>query len=127
MKHSGSTFGKSDEDWDAAVGELRGAILAAAPERRMTTYTEIANQIMAFPVEPHSALMNHLLGAVYEREHAAGRPALTAIVTDKQGDLGPGPGSYEMSRVLGYRFNEAYVFWSTQMQNVFTTHGRPGR
>ena len=93
----------------------------------MTNYTEVANQIAVFPVEPHSALMNHLLGAVYEREHAAGRPALTAIVTHKQGDLEPGPGFYEMSRALGYRFNQDYVFWSTQVQKVFTAHGRPGR
>ncbi len=34
--------------------------------------------------------MNHLLGANFEDEHAAGRPVLTSIVTHKYGDKEPG-------------------------------------
>lgn len=125
MRRSGSQFGLTDEQWDEAKGQIRQAILDAAYDRRMTWYGEVAAQVDVVQVEPHSALMNYLLGAIFEDEHDARRPALTSIVTHKDGDKEPGPGFYEMARELGYRFQEPYVFWSTQVQEVFKLHGRP--
>jgi hypothetical protein len=127
MRSSGSTFGLTDAEWDDAKSELREAILNAAWGRRMTWYGECAAQVTAVHVDAYSALMNHLLGAIFEDEHTAGRPPLTAIVTHKEGDKEPGPGFYEMAKQLGYRFNEPYVFWSTAVQQVFKLHGRPQR
>jgi hypothetical protein len=75
-------------------------------------------------VDPFSALMNHLLGAVFEDEHRAGRPALTSIVTHKDGDKEPGSGFYDMARALGYDVSEPYVFWASQVQDVFKLYGR---
>src|SRR5688500_15579391 len=111
MKRSGSQFGLSDNDWETAKAEVRAAILDAAYDRRMTWYGEIASRVQATRLDPYSALMNHLLGAVFEDEHAEGRPALTAIVTHKHGDKEPGRGFYQMARALGYDFQEPYVFW----------------
>jgi hypothetical protein len=71
--------------------------------------------------------MNHLLGAIFRDEHEAGRPALTALVTHKHGDKEPGPGFYDMARKLGISFGEPYVYWSTQVQQVFQRYGRPRR
>ena len=68
--------------------------------------------VIATHLEPHSGLMNHLLGEIFEEECLAGRPALTAIVTHKDGDLEPGAGVYEMAEKLGYRIDEPNVFWS---------------
>ncbi len=127
MKRSDYRFGLTPEQWERAKDEMRRAILGAAWERLMTYYGEVASAVTATTVDPHSGLMNHLLGEIFEEEQAAGRPALTSIVTHKNGDKEPGPGFYEQARSLGYKFDEPYVFWSTQVQNVFKEHGRPPR
>lgn len=93
----------------------------------MTWYGECASKVSCVPVDAYSALMNHLLGAVFEDEHDADRPLLTAIVTHKDGDKEPGDGFYDMARRLAYRFDEPLVFWSTEVQEVFKAHGRPRR
>jgi hypothetical protein len=127
MRRSGSQFGLSDEQWSEAVREVREAILDAAYDRRMTWYGEVASQVTCISLDPYSALMNHLLGAVFEEECESKRPALTSIVTHKYGDKEPGAGFYDMARSLGYRFSEPYVFWAEQVQAVFKTFGKPDR
>ena len=127
MKRSDYRFGLTDEAWNEAKSQLRDAILDAAWERRMTSYGEVARRVTVTGLDPHSGLMNHLLGAIFEDECAAGRPALTSIVTHKDGDKEPGPGFYDMARKLGYTVDEPFVFWSSQVQEVFKLHGRPKR
>lgn len=127
MKYSGAHFGLTDDDWDSARAQVREAILDAAYDRRMTWYGEVASKVTAISLDPYSSLMNHLLGAIFEEEKAAGRPALTSIVTHKSGDKEPGSGFYEMARSLGYTFTEPYVFWAMQVQDVFKLHGVPLR
>jgi|ERR1017187_112753 hypothetical protein len=111
MTGRGSQFGLTDEQWTEAKDEVRQAILDTAYDRRMTWYGEIAEKVSAIVLDPYSLLMNALLGAVFEDENAAGRPALTSIVTHKYGDKEPGKGFYDKARDLDYRFNEPYVFW----------------
>lgn len=125
MRMSGAQFGLSDEQWNVAKAELRAAILEAAYEYRMTWYGEVASKVSVVPLEPYSSLMNYLLGAVFEDEHAENGLALTALVTHKDGDKEPGPGFYAQARSLGYSFNEPYVFWSTQVQDAFKRYGKP--
>jgi hypothetical protein len=126
MKRSGSRFGLTDDQWDTAKGQVRSAIIEAAALRKMTCYSDVASSITAVHVDPYSALMNHLLGAVFEDERSAGRPALTSIVTHKNGDLEPGSGFYDEARVLGYSFDNKtrFEFWAAQVQEVFKLHGR---
>ena len=123
VRKSSSTFGLTEQEWDQAKTELRDAILISARARRMTSYSQVASQVSVVHVDAYSTLMNHLLGAILEDEHAADRPLLTAIVTHKDGDKEPGPGFYEMARRLGYRFDEPYVFWASQVQDIFTLYG----
>lgn len=125
MRRIASQFGLTDEQWDTAKQQVRSAILEAAYDRRMTWYGEVAARVAVIDLEPYSALMNHLLGAVFEDECGAGRPALTSIVTHKYGDKEPGSGFYAEARALGYRFTEPFIFWAEQVQNVFKMHGRP--
>jgi hypothetical protein len=125
VRRSGAQFGLSDQEWDAAKAEVREAILEAAYDRRMTWYGEVASNVSTVALDPYSALMNYLLGAVFEDEREAGRPALTSIVTHKYGDKEPGVGFYEMARSLGYQFREPYVFWAQQVQDVFKLYGKP--
>lgn len=124
MRATSAKFGMSDETWERTKAELRVAILAAAQVRQMTWYGQIAAQVSTVPLEPYSALMNHLLGAILEDEHVAGRPLITAIVTHKNGDMEPGPGFYEMARALGYATPEPYVFWAMQVQEIFKRYGQ---
>jgi hypothetical protein len=120
MKRSAARFGLSDEQWEAAVSEVRAAILEAAYDYRMTWYGEVASKVSAVPLEPYSALMNPLLGEVFEMEHRVGRPALTALVTHKDGDKEPGPGFYDMARSLGCQFSEPYVYWTTEVEKYLS-------
>ncbi len=123
----GSHFGIDDGDWDDAKRELREAILRRALNRRMTWYGEIAPEITVVHIDPYSEAMNHLLGEILEDDHREGLPLITSIVTHKNGDKEPGDGFYDKARSLNYRFAEPFVFWSTQVQRVFTMYGRPGR
>jgi hypothetical protein len=125
MKRTASQFGLTDAQWDVAKQQMRLAILDAAYDRRMTWYGEVAARVDAVPLDPYSALMNHLLGAVFEDEYTAGGPALTSIVTQTYGDQEPGADFYTEARTLGYRFTEPFVFWTEQVQNVFKEYGRP--
>lgn len=58
----------------------------------MTWYGEVASKVDCLPLDPYSSLMNHLLGAIFEADARAGRPALTSIVAHKYGDKEPGKG-----------------------------------
>lgn len=124
MQRSDSTFGLDPTEWEQAKTELRRAIEDAARREQTISYGDAAREVRVVHVEPHSALMSHLLGEIFRDEHAAGRPALTAIVTHKDGDKEPGPGFYEMARSLGYKFTEPYLFWSDQVKEVFALHVR---
>lgn len=124
MKRSPSRFGLTEEDWETAKRELYEAIMDAAYDRRMTSYSEVARNVTVVHVDPYSSLMNHLLGEIFEDERAAGRPALTSIVTHKDGDKEPGPGFYEMARAQGYRVDEPFIFWTKQVQEVFKLYGK---
>ena len=127
MQRSPSHFGLTDHEWSEAKTELREAIIEAARLRQMTSYSEIAPRVSSTQLEPHSAAMNHLLGEIFRDEHGAGRPALTAIVTHKHGDKEPGSGFYDMARSLGINVAEPFVYWSSQVQEVFKLYGRPPR
>jgi hypothetical protein len=127
MRSSAEAFGLTDAEWEDAKTELRNAILEAAWNRRMTWYGEVAPKVTTVAVLPHSALMNHLLGAICVDEHNADRPMLTAIVTHKDGDMEPGPGFFEQARKLGYQVPDPLLFWSKQVQLIFKLHGRPER
>ncbi len=69
MRTVGSRYGLTGEQWSAAKDEVREAILDAAYDRRMTWYGEVADRVSAGELDPHSALMSALLGAVLEDEH----------------------------------------------------------
>jgi len=93
----------------------------------MTSYGEVALRVPVTDLDPDSGLMNHLLGEIFEEGCAAGRLALTSIVTHKDGGKESGPGFYDMASKLGYTFDERFVFWSFQVQEVFKLHGKPKR
>jgi hypothetical protein len=120
-------FGLTSSEMSDARDELREAILKRARRRQMVAYGEAAADVEVVHLDPHSSLMSHLLGVIFREEHEAGRPALTAIVTHKDGDKEPGPGFYDMARQLGIKFGDPLIYWSTQVQEVFKLYGVPQR
>lgn len=52
MKRSDYRFGPTNEQWEGAKDEMRRAILAAAWERRMTYYGEVAGAVRITTVDP---------------------------------------------------------------------------
>jgi len=65
----------SVEEWSQTKAELRQAIMEAAEDGRMTCYSEVAHQVEVVHVDPHSTLIDYLLGSILEDEHVAGRPS----------------------------------------------------
>lgn len=126
MRPNASQFGLTDGQWTTAKYQVRTAILDAAYVRRMTWLGEVAAQVEVINLDPYSQLMNHLLGAVFEDEYAAGGPALTSIVTHQFGDREPATEFYTDARALGYRFTEPHAFWTEEVRKVFTEYGQPG-
>lgn len=124
MSTPSSSFGLSETQWHQAKAELRTAIIEAAERRQMTWYSQIAPRVTVTQVDPYSALMNRLLDEISREEHNATRLLLTSIVTRKDGDREPGKGFYDTARALGHHFSEPYIFWATQVQDVFTRYGR---
>jgi hypothetical protein len=127
MRRTASQVGLREDQWSTAKLEVRDAILGAAYERRMTSYSEVAAQVRVIRVDPGSPLMGELLGGVFEDEYDAGGPALTAIVTYRNTDQEPASSFYQEARTLGYRFTEPHAFWAEQVQRVFSEHGRSDR
>lgn len=62
---------------------MRSAIYEAAQNGDTTTYGAVASQITVSKVYLFSSLLANLLGEIFEEEHSASRPALTALVENK--------------------------------------------
>jgi hypothetical protein len=125
VRPTAAQLGVTDGQWATAKHQVRAAVLAAAYDRRMTWYGEVAARVDAISLDPRSALLGHLLDAVFEDEYAAGGPALTSIVTHGYGDREPAPAFYAEARALGYRFTEPLAFWTEEVRKVFAEYGEP--
>ena len=124
MRRSESRFGLSAAEWSAAVDEVRQAVVDAACDERTISYGEIAVRVTAIALSPQSVVMDHLLSDVLAAEHAAGRPALTAIVTHKFGTLEAPRSFYAAAEEAGYDFADGYAFRTEQAEAVFRAYSR---
>ena len=59
MRRSGSQFGLTDQQWDAAKAEVREAILDAAYDRRTTSYGEVGGKVSVVTVPSAIDSRNH--------------------------------------------------------------------
>lgn len=126
MKRSewAAQLGYSQEQWGAARAEVREAILEAARDRTMATYSGVSANVIAIPVTPRSPVLFHLLGEVLEEEYKATGLALTALVIHKEGDKQPGGGFYRMARKAGATFSDPHEFWWRQVEAIFERYGK---
>ena len=75
-------------------------LIQAAQYRGVTTYQDVA-VIMGLPTTgSHMGReLGHMVGAISENEHHAGRPMLSAVVVRKDGSIGDG--FFEFAQKLG--------------------------
>jgi hypothetical protein len=72
----------------------------------------------AFPLQPHDPRLFHLLGEISSEEDAAGRGMLTVIVVHKVGDMQPGPGFFELAKLLGRDTTDPLRCWVDELHRV---------
>ncbi len=113
--------------WTDPMDQHRRAILDAACNRRMANYNAVAHQVTAAQVDPFSAMMNRLLGAVCKGEHETGRPMFTGIIRTTIGTKTRGWGYTTWPEPSGIGLQYRTSSGPTHVQDVFKLHGRHER
>ena len=99
-------------------------LISAAKYRGTITYQEIA-KVMGLPMRGSymGSQIGHLLGEISENEVNSGRPMLSAIAVNVQGE--PGSGFYSLARALGKLDKDSEgvdkEFWESELQAVYET------
>ena len=118
--HVASTYGYSQQLWDAAKERLRMALWNAAKGQRQVTYSDGVAEIRdIISFDPHDTVFHHMLGQISVEEDAAGRGMLSALVVHKHGDGQPGPGFYELAQCLGRDTTDKVRFWVDEVNRLF--------
>ena len=111
-------YGFSVQDWEAAKGEMRRAMVERAKIRDFITYTELCEQVETLHLDPHSHAVAAMLGEIATAEDAAGRGIITAIVVYKSAGLEPGPGFFHIAKELGRDTSDRERFWVEELAAV---------
>lgn len=115
----GFRHGFSDDQWIAAKGEARQAMIAVARSKSLIAYSDLVRKIHSCVLEPNGAPLAHLLGEVSSEEDEEGRGLLTVVVVHKTGDLRPGSGFFQLARSRGRHFVDEEHFWVEELRNVY--------
>ncbi len=117
-------YGFSDDDWDRAKYQARDILADVARRQDTLTYSDLVARIGAIALDPHSYAMRAFLGEISTSEHSQGRGMLSVVVVYKHGDQMPGPGFFELARVLGHRFRDETAFWVEELRRVYRVWSR---
>ena len=93
-------YGYKAEDWETVKEEMRQILVERVRLRGMISYSDHVSRIETIRMEPDSFALAHMLGEVSE-EDTAGRGVLSVIVVQKDGDMEPGPGFFQLAKRLG--------------------------
>ena len=104
--------------WGAAKEEGRTAMIERARIRGMLPYSELVTKIAAISFAPNDQRLFHMLGEISSEEDAAGRGMLTVVVVHKAGDMQPGPGFFELAKVLGRDTRDILKCWVAELHKV---------
>jgi hypothetical protein len=113
-----NVHGFSEEQWSAAMAEVKALLVARAKVRGMIPYSELVSQLKTVQFQVHDPRLFHLLGDVSTQEDAAGRGMLSVIVVHKSGDMQPGPGFFELAKKLGRNTSDILSCWIAELKNV---------
>jgi len=121
-------YGFEGAQWDAAKQEAKSILIEVATRKGRIAYSELVGQIGSLSLEPHDTRLFHLLGEISSEEDNAGRGMITAIVVHKSGDMQPGPGFFDLAKLLGKDVKDPLVCWISEFNRVHdywsNKHGR---
>ena len=120
-------YGFPAADVEKATEEARLILVRTAKAKMTIAYSELAEQVQAIPLQPHSAAMDGILGDLSEEEDTYGRGMISVIVVHKEWDKRPGKGFFDLAKKLGYDTSDKELLWIQQLRKVHAYWGRPGR
>jgi len=118
MLLSNADFGISKQVWDLAKGQARDTMVERAKLRGTIPYSELVAEIHAIKLQAFDKRLFHLLGEISSEEDQAGRGMLSVVVVHKHGDMEPGPGFYELAKLLGRSTKDKLKFWVEELHRV---------
>ena len=96
-----------------------------ARDKKLITYSDIGEKIGVRANDPE---LWQMLDKINRQEHEQGRPMLSAVVVQKEGNVygAPGDGFFKLARELSvFRGGNKYVFWASELNvvyNYWSTH-----
>lgn len=120
-------YGFPAADVEKATEEARSILIRTAKAETTIAYSELAEQVQAIPLEPHSAAMDGILGDLSEEEDTYGRRMISVVVVHKEGDKRPGKGFFDLAKELGYDVSDRELLWVQQLKKVHDYWSRSGR
>lgn len=117
--------GVSKAVWETAKAEARQIMIDRARLRGMIPYSELVGGIGSVSFAAHDPRLFHLLGEIASEEDAAGRGMLTVVVVHKRGDMQPGPGFFELAKLLGRDVSDLLRCWVDELHRVHAVWSKP--
>lgn len=114
-------------DVEKATEEARRILIRTARVGTTIAYSELAEQVQAIPLQPHSAAMDGILGDLSEEEDTYGRGMISVVVVHKEGDKRPGKGFFDLAKELGYDVSDRESLWIQQFMKVHDYWSRSRR
>ena len=124
---SGRKYGFPAPEVEEATEEARKILVRTARAETTISYSELAEEVQAIPLEPHSTAMDGILGDLSEEEDMYGRGMISAVVVHKEGDKRPGKGFFELAKKLGYDTSDKELLWVQQLSKVYGYWGTSNR
>ena len=96
-----------------------------ARAKKVITYTEIGQE---FGFKANDPRLWQILDEINRQEHEAGRPMLSAVVVQKEGEGhgAPGDGFFRLASELSvFRGDNKYIFWVSELNvvhNYWSSH-----
>jgi hypothetical protein len=118
MLLTGADFGISQQVWNVAKAQARDSMIERAKLRGTIPYSDLVAEINAVKLQAFDKRLFHLLGEVSSEEDKAGRGMLSVVVVHKLGDMEPGPGFYELAKLLGRNTSDKLKFWVDELHKV---------
>ena len=96
-----------------------------ARAKKLITYSDIGKKV---GLRANDLELWQMLDQINRQEHEQGRPMLSAVVVQKEGETygAPGDGFFKLARDLGvFRGDNKYIFWVSELNvvhNYWSSH-----
>ncbi|MEP7293295.1 MAG: hypothetical protein ABI835_16035, partial [Chloroflexota bacterium] len=111
-------FTLSEVEWDVMVTALHLELTELAKQKRIVTYSELAQMLPVY-IHPGSYAFTRLLTEVCIEEERAGRGLLCALVVSKATGI-PGAGFFRGAAERGYDASDPEGYWRAELERLFS-------